>query len=167
MSDAAMVIRPAITADIPVLRELARRIWHAYYPAIITMEQIEFMLGWMYSEEEISRQLSTGTPWDVVENDGAACGFISYELQPDGRVKLHKLYLLPELHGKGMGQRMLAHVMGRARSLGGREVWMQVNKQNHRAVAAYKKAGFHVEKEATFDIGHGFVMDDFLMVRAV
>jgi ribosomal protein S18 acetylase RimI-like enzyme len=39
---------------------------------------------------------------------------------------------------------------------------LQVNKDN-KAVEFYKKVGFHIEKEALFDIGHGFVMDDYIM----
>ena len=44
---------------------------------------------------------------------------------------------------------------------------MQVNKANVRAIAAYKKAGFHIAQEAVFDIGHGFVMDDYLMEKLI
>ena len=58
-------------------------------------------------------------------------------------------------------------VLRRARTLGARDVWMQVNKRNERAIGAYLKAGFRIEKEAAFDIGSGFVMDDYLMVRGV
>ena len=62
---------------------------------------------------------------------------------------------------------MLAHVLQQAVELGGTEVWLQVNKRNTSAVAAYLKAGFHIAQEAMFDIGHGFVMDDYLMARAL
>ena len=55
-----MHIRTATIADIPLLRSLAHEIWHAHYPGIIPVEQIEFMLGWMYSAEEIERQLGSG-----------------------------------------------------------------------------------------------------------
>jgi ribosomal protein S18 acetylase RimI-like enzyme len=162
-----MTIRRATEADIPLLGELAQRIWRECYPGIITAEQIEFMLGWMYGEEEIARQLGAGVPWEIAEEGGEAIGFLSYEMEQDGRVKLHKLYVLPERQRSGFGTQMLAHVMARARDLGAREVWMQVNKNNTQAIAAYKKAGFHIAAEAVFDIGHGFVMDDYLMARAV
>ena len=106
--------------------------------------------------------------WEVLElPKGEAIGFLSLHLEADGRVKLNKLYLLPEFHGKGLARVALERVFELARSLGGRSVWMQVNKRNHRAVAAYRKAGFHVAQEAVFDIGHGFVMDDYLMEKAV
>jgi ribosomal protein S18 acetylase RimI-like enzyme len=62
---------------------------------------------------------------------------------------------------------MLDHICERARELGAHAVWLQVNKRNEPAIAAYLKAGFHIEKEAVFDIGGGFVMDDYLMARTL
>jgi ribosomal protein S18 acetylase RimI-like enzyme len=160
-------IRPATETDIPLLRDLAQRIWRECYPGIITMEQIEFMLGWMYSEEEIRRQIRAGVTWEIVEHEGGAIGFLSFSLEGDGRVKLHKMYLLPARQRGGLGQQLLAHVCERAAALGAREVWMQVNKRNERAIGAYLRAGFRIAEEATFDIGNGFVMDDYLMAKAL
>ena len=163
----AMTLRPANEADIPLLRDLAQRIWRACYPGIIAVEQIEFMLGWMYGEEEIRRQLRDGCTWEIVEDADAAIGFLSFGLEGDGRVKLHKMYLLPNRQRGGIGQQLLAHVCECARALGAQEVWMQVNKRNQPAIGAYLKAGFRIEKEAVFEIGGGFVMDDYLMTRFV
>jgi ribosomal protein S18 acetylase RimI-like enzyme len=162
-----MCIRPATVADIPLIRQLAHEIWHANYPGIISLEQIDFMLGWMYSPAEIESQLQGGVHWELVEKDGAAIGFVSYGLEPDHRVKLHKLYIVNSSQRQGIGRALLDHVMTAAAKLGGSEVWMQVNKKNTKAIAAYKKAGFHVAKEATFDIGHGYIMDDYLMAKPV
>jgi ribosomal protein S18 acetylase RimI-like enzyme len=162
-----MKSRPATETDIPLLRNLAQRIWHECYPGIISAQQIDFMLGWMYGPDEIQAQMRAGVPWEIVEDDGAAVGFLSFSLEPDGRAKLHKMYLLPSHQRRGIGQQLLAHVCDRARALGAREVWLQVNKLNAQAVGAYLKAGFHIEKEAVFDIGHGFVMDDYVMARSV
>ena len=53
-----------------------------------------------------------------------------------------------------------------ARRLGAPAVWLQVNKRNERAIGAYLKAGFEIIGEAVFDIGGGFVMDDYLMAKA-
>jgi hypothetical protein len=44
---------------------------------------------------------------------------------------------------------------------------MQVNKANARAIDAYRKAGFRIAQEAVFDIGHGFIMDDYLMEKHI
>ncbi len=163
-----MHFRSAVASDIPLLRDLAQRIWRACYPAIISTEQIEFMLGWMYSEEQIRKELAQGVTWEVIEDEqGAGIGFLAYCLEPDNRVKLNKLYVLPEIQGKGIGSAALRHIFQSAAKLGARAVWMQVNKANHRAIGAYKKAGFYIAEEAVFDIGNGFVMDDYLMEKAV
>jgi diamine N-acetyltransferase len=122
----------------------------------------------MYSADQIQRELSEGVSWKVLEDDsGAPIGFLSYHLEADARVKLNKLYVLPEIQGKGMGLAALQHVLDSAQALGASSVWMQVNKANHRAVAVYKKAGFRIAKEAVFNIGNGYVMDDYLMEKAV
>jgi ribosomal protein S18 acetylase RimI-like enzyme len=160
-----MHIRPATEADIPLLRDLAQRIWRECYPGIVTHEQIEFMLGWMYSEEEIRRQLTTGVPWEIAELEGASVGYLSWQREDDGRVKISKLYVLPAQQRRGLGRQMLEHICKCARALGAHAVWLQVNKRNERAIGAYLKAGFRIEKEAVFDIGGGFVMDDYLMSR--
>ncbi|MEO6742565.1 MAG: GNAT family N-acetyltransferase [Chthoniobacteraceae bacterium] len=162
-----MQIRAATESDIPVLRELAQRIWRECYPGLITVEQIEFMLGWMYSEEEIRRQLAAGVPWGIAELKGEPVGYLSWQREDDGRVKISKLYVLPQRQRCGLGRQMLEHVCEQSRALGAHAVWLQVNKRNERAIGAYLKACFHIENEAVFDIGGGFVMDDYLMVRAL
>ncbi len=162
-----MNLRPATAADIPLIRTLAHRIWRESYPGIISAEQIEFMLGWMYSAEQLTSEFTACVPWELVEENGEPIGFLSYKLEDDSRVKLNKLYLLPEHQHRGHSRTLLAHVCERARALGAREVWLQVNKRNTRAIAAYVKVGFHIASEAVADIGHGFVMDDYFMVKAV
>lgn len=162
-----MTIRPATESDIPLLRDLAQRIWRECYPGIITPEQIEFMLGWMYAEGKIRDELRAGVTWEVVEEDGTAVGFLSFGREADGRVKLHKMYVLPARQRRGIGQQLLAHVCESARALGATAVWLQVNKRNERAIGAYLKAGFRIEKEAVFDIGGGFVMDDYLLAKPI
>jgi hypothetical protein len=35
---------PARQVDVPTIRRLARLVWHAHYPGIITVAQIDYML---------------------------------------------------------------------------------------------------------------------------
>ena len=162
---AVITIQPATPADIPTLGSLARRIWDEYYPGIITREQIDYMLARMYDATTIRREMAEGVAWDLVRRPTEPVGFISYSFDAaDFRVKLSKLYLLPQLHGCGIGRHMLQHVQATAAQLGAREVWLQVNKRNTRAIRAYQRAGFSVCEAVVSDIGGGFVMDDFIMV---
>ena len=165
---AVFAIVPALTDDIPVLRDLARRIWHEHYPGIITPEQIDYMLARMYDTEVIRREMAEGVMWHLVRHHGEPVGFISCGFDdPARRVKLHKLYLLPRLHGQGLGRRMLDHVKAQAVLRNAREILLHVNKQNTRAIRSYERAGFRVRESLIADIGGGFVMDDFVMVLAL
>ncbi len=162
-----LTFHPASLTDIPTLRSLATRIWSESYADIISREQIAFMLAWMYSAETIGREIAEGVHWEIVRRDDGNAGFLSITFSTGGIAKLHKLYLLPALHGKGLGQEMLERVFALAAERGSREVRLQVNKANVRAQRAYARFGFALVEEAVFDIGGGFVMDDYIYSRAV
>ena len=153
--------------DIPKLRALAEQIWRASYVEMLSPAQMDYMLLWMYSAEKIWQELSLGVHWEIVRLGGEDAGYLALTFEADGIAKLDKLYLLPAHHGRGFGQQMLARAAAIAEKNGAREIRLQVNKGNLRALRAYEKFGFVRIDEAVFDIGGGFVMDDFIMVRKV
>lgn len=159
--------RPATTADIPVLRELAEQVWRVSYATMIPPEQIDYMLEWMYGAGQIAREMEEGVAWELALSDDRPIGFFSLGLEEPARAKLHKLYVLPERQGAGLGQALLARAQALAAARGASEICLQVNKRNTRAIRAYERAGYVVERSAVFDIGQGFVMDDFIMRRAL
>ena len=153
-------------ADIPVLRALAERIWRAAYRELLSPGQIDYMLGWLYSAPMLTRKLAEGVGYEFAQLAGRPVGYLSLSHNSAlHRAELHMLYLLPELHGQGFGQTMLRHALERAGRLGAGEVRLRVNRHNTRAQRAYERAGFQIESELCQDIGGGFVMDDFVMVR--
>lgn len=160
--------RPATRDDIPILRKLADTIWHACYADMLSRGQIEHMLAWMYAAETLERQMERGVAWELaLDAEGAPVGFLSTTHDAaSGRMELNKLYLLPALQGRGNGQAMLQRVLVKAAAAGASEVHLRVNKGNRRAITAYERAGFRIRESLVQDIGGGFVMDDFVMVRA-
>ena len=154
----------ATDADIPTLRSLADTIWHACYPGIITHEQIDYMLGRMFSDEIIRRELASGVRWALTHLDGEPIGFLSCTHDATQQLlKLNKLYLLPAHHGRGYGRAMLDHVKTLAAELHAKCIRLTVNKANARALRAYERAGFRTLDAVVTDIGGGFMMDDFVM----
>ena len=154
-------------ADLPVIARLAEIIWRACYPAIITQAQIDYMLARMYALDVLRDEIrSQGIRYDLLQVDGEPVGFASYGPTAEpGVVKLHKLYLLPELHGRGLGSRLLQHDEHEVRIAGARRLILSVNKRNTKAIAAYRRNGFAVADSVVTDIGDGFVMDDYVMVK--
>ncbi len=162
-------ILPLREEDIPDLVRLARDIWYAHYPSIITVEQIEYMLDQRYRPEVIREQLANRTAWwDKLLLDGAMIAFTSCERgeHPDA-MKLDKVYVRYDLRGRGYGSLLLRHVEERARSLGCTSVYLQVNKNNRSAIDTYLRHGYRVSEAARFDIGRGFIMDDYVMSKAL
>lgn len=154
----------ATPADIALLQALAREIWRAHFPGIISVEQIEYMLDRMYAAETIEREMRAGTCWELIREGAEAVGLLSYSHDPAAaRLKLHKLYVRLDRHGQGFGRAGLDRVMQVASALGAREVSLYVNKKNQKAIRVYERAGFRVAESVTSDIGGGFVMDDYRM----
>jgi len=160
-------IIPAGNEHLPAIAELAGVIWRACYPGIITRTQIDYMLGRMYALDVLSDEIhSQSIRYDQLIVDGRLAGFASYGPTTEpGVTKLHKLYLLPELHGCGLGSRLLQHVEREVRTTGARRLVLSVNKRNAKAIAAYRRNGFAVAESVVMDISNGFVMDDYVMAK--
>ena len=162
-------ILPVLEEDLDELLELARAIWYRHYPGIITVEQIEYMLAQRYGRDVILGQLASGEAWwDKLVRDGSIIAFTSYERgESAADLKLDKLYVSYDLRGRGYGSLLLRHVEQQAAQLQCRRVYLQVNKHNESAIAAYRRNGYEVEHAARFDIGNGFVMDDYIMGKPI
>ncbi len=159
----ALSFRNATQNDVPLIQRLARQIWRAHYPSIISVEQIEYMLPRMYGAEVIAEELrDPNLRYELLFLENEPIGYASYRFELPS-VFLSKLYLNPELHGKGIGHATLAHIEEVARAQGATSIYLFVNKRNEKAIRAYLRSGFSIEQEVVKDIGGGFVMDDYKM----
>jgi GNAT superfamily N-acetyltransferase len=160
-------IVPATEEHLPALAELAGVIWRQHYPGIISRAQIDYMLAKMYSLDTLREDIrSKGIRIERLLVEGRFVGFAAYgPASEPGVMKLHKCYLLSEMHGRGYGSRLLQHCEQEVRKLGTRRFILAVNKHNTKAVAAYQRNGFTVAESVITDFGEGFVMDDYIMAK--
>jgi ribosomal protein S18 acetylase RimI-like enzyme len=163
-----MHIRLAQPDELHILENLARQIWPATYSGIISPEQISFMLDWMYSFETLRQQQAQAHEFYILSSTGTDIGFLAIEwvqntqLNKNRELKINKLYVLHEFQGKGIGRALVKKATERANETNCQAIFLQVNKANS-AKNFYLNLGFLVREEAVFDIGNGFVMDDYIM----
>ena len=161
-----MKLIEATVKDIPLIQDLAKRSWENAYADILSVEQMEYMLAEMYSETEITNHFQNPYYHYYLiqdENNSSFEGFIGYEHHyEDQTTKLHRIYLVPESKGKGFGKEALQFLNLKVAENGDERIILNVNKYNA-ARNFYESQGYNVFGEGAFDIGKGFIMDDFLM----
>lgn len=163
-----MEIRKAQRHELNILEKLARAIWPSTYSDIISAAQIEFMLSWMYSEQTLLTQFDQGHEFYILSVQNTDLGFLALEWissATDNKqhiLKINKLYILSQQQNKGFGKALIQKAIQRASETNVSEIILQVNKAN-KAKDFYIHLGFQIKEEAIFDIGNGFVMDDYIM----
>ena len=161
------MFRKAAADDIPLIQDLARRIWSEAYRGMLSTQQIAYMLEMMYSADVIAREVGKGIAWELILDRGRPCGFLSYHPAAHHRVKLSKIYIEQDSRGKAIAEEAIMRVVKYAADTGMTSVFLTVNRHNKRAVRAYEKNGFLITDSVVTAIGGGFVMDDYIMTRAV
>lgn len=158
-----MIIK-ATEKDIPTIQNLAKESWNSAYANILEQVQIDYMLGLMYSESTLKTHFENPNyNYYLINEDEVFLGFIGFEFHSESETtKLHRIYFLKEAQGKGLGKKALEFVKTETKKSGDKRLTLTVNKNNN-AKSFYESQGFQVYDEAIFDIGNGYVMDDYLM----
>jgi ribosomal protein S18 acetylase RimI-like enzyme len=162
-------VAPVAVADVDRLCALAAEIWRHHYADIISTAQIEYMLKQRYNPQVLGEELRRNDMWwdQLLVNDrmtGFACCFLTGNA---GEMKLDKLYVHHDHQRKGYGAMLLEHALGVAHEHDCATLMLAVNKYNRNAIAAYKKYGFRIAESVVKDIGGGFVMDDYIMIKSL
>lgn len=155
----------ASVIDIATIQDIARKTWPVAFDGILSHDQIEYMLEWMYNREKLTEAISIEKQQFFLELNAydKPIGFAGVQFPIESNVaKLHKIYLLPSYHGIGAGAHLLRNVMHWSKSQGARKLRLNVNRFN-KAKQFYEKFGFQVIQEEDIEIGNGFLMEDFVM----
>jgi diamine N-acetyltransferase len=153
----------AAKEDAEMIALLAEKIWRKYYADIITSGQIEYMLREMYSVDSLKKQMEEGHIFTIIHFNNLPIGYISISSQDNKKYFLHKFYIATELQAKGFGTKLLYNVISSLKNA--EAVELTVNRKNYKAINFYFKNDFVIKDVADFDIGEGFFMNDFIMVR--
>ncbi len=166
-----MEILKIITADtshIPLIRELTMQVWPQTYIPIIGEGQVSYMLEQFYSPEALEKQIDELRHRFIIGYLGdTPVAFASSSEVAPGVFKLHKLYILPGMQGKGIGRAMADNIAANARSMGAISLRLNVNIHNHAAKSFYERYGFRHLRDEDINIGSGYFMNDHVLQIAL
>lgn len=160
-----LTVRPATVADIGLIRQVAAVAFPATYRSLLSSEQLDYMMEWMYSEESLRRQMEVdGHTFYLAEQAGRPCGYVSVQQESADVFHLQKIYVLPASQRGGIGQTLFRTALAHVRRLhpGPCRVELNVNRHNP-ALGFYEHMGMRRLRAGDFPIGHGYFMTDYIM----
>ncbi len=154
--------------DIESIYILATEIWREHFTKIIGKEQVEYMLDKFQSQKAIRNQIETGYDYFILLYKNELIGYLSIFNDVNNKeTNISKIYIKKAYRRLGIATEALEFVKQLSISLGFKRLWMVVNRRNDSAINAYKKMGFMITGKEVKDIGNGFVMDDYRMVKEI
>lgn len=152
--------------DLEQVTKLAHRIWPSTFKDILSEDQLNFMLNWMYDLKQLEMQYNNGHLFFLAKENEECIGFMGLEphFPEEGILRIHKFYLLQEYQGKSIGKWMLNQAEKWAVDNKMHALHLNVNRYNS-AVEFYKKTGFEIILTEDIDIGQGYYMNDYVMLK--
>lgn len=166
MSIPSVTFAPAELADVEAIGAMADSISRRHYlPDVLSEAELACFGPLAYAPGVLGAQMQAGVRFEWIVLEGRRVGFLAYAERDGGeRLNLGKLYLDPSCHGQGIGQVALRRVQAIARQQGVREVYLYVFRKNRRAIRAYLRAGFIIDRAEMTPCDNGFCFDDYVMV---
>ena len=158
-------IHEAQLPDLEIIQELAYEIWPLYYTNIISMDQIEYMLGILYNVDALKDQMEKGQRFFLVKENETSVGFIGMTFHQNKGLKIDKLYLKEECRGKGYGRQLIDFVVSEGKKTPTNFLFLNVNRFNE-SLAFYKKNGFEIVENLDIPFGP-FWLNDFIMKKPI
>jgi ribosomal protein S18 acetylase RimI-like enzyme len=151
------------------IRKIAEKTWPVAYGHILSNEQLRYMLDRFYSLASMQEQAEINQHRFLLAlHANEAIGFASFSAIPNvhHRFRLHKLYILPEHQGIGLGKRILDQIVELIKASHAVSLELNVNRYNN-AKHFYEKMGFQIVREEDIDIGQGYFMNDYVMEKII
>lgn len=164
-----MKITIATPDQLSIVKDLAYTIWPTAYGEILSKKQLNFMLDKFYHLDWLKNQMfNHNQVFLLIEENKGYLGFCAYELNcgNSNNTKLHKLYVLPQTQGKGIGKALLSEVEKIALENHNDGVFLNVNRYN-KAQEFYKHQGYIISETIDIEIGNGYLMEDFVMKKSL
>jgi GNAT superfamily N-acetyltransferase len=159
-------ILSAKSADLSTIKDLAYRIWPATYGVILSEKQLAYMLDLFYNEKALQQNIDENHNFILIQENNVIVGFADYEshYKNESTSRIHKIYVLPEMQGKGLGKILIQYIERKALESNDIKLSLNVNRFN-KAKDFYESQGFKVAFEEDVELDFGYLMEDYRMEK--
>jgi diamine N-acetyltransferase len=163
-----ITISEALPNEFNIIQYVAYTTWPVCYGEILSKIQVNYMLDRFYTLEALNKNAAEGQNFLLIRENDAPLGFASYEHDYKNRnvTRIHKIYILPDTQGKGLGKMLIQKMQELAEKNGSESLSLNVNRYNP-ARSFYRKLGFEIIAEEDIPIGDGWLMEDYVMEKAL
>lgn len=158
----------ATVSDLKTITEIAHKTWPLTYGEILSPAQLEYMLDAFYSDEALRENIANGHEFILAKENDICLGFASFEHhhKNGNTTKIHKIYILPETQGKGIGKLLIDSITQLAQENQSQILLLNVNRFN-KALTFYQKLGFEIVEEIDIELEYGYLMEDYVMEKKI
>jgi len=164
-----ITISEAVKSDIKTIQDIVYTTWPITYGKILSEEQLKYMLDLFYSDDALTAQFDGKEQlFYLIREYESVLGFIGIEhqYQKENKTKIHKIYILPETQGKGIGRITIDAIEKLALENNSASLLLNVNRFNT-ALHFYERIGFTIVDEVNIEIGKGYLMEDYIMEKEI
>jgi len=153
--DKRLTLRPATNADSAAIRELVFGVL-ADYGLEPDLDGTDVDLNDIEANYN-----GRGVVFEVLmDSTGSILGTVGLFPMDEATIELRKMYFAREIRGRGLGKKLLARMIDKARNLGYLRVYLETASVLKQAVHIYEQAGFRpVDVKHTPRCDQGYVLE--------
>lgn len=156
--------------QIDTLCAIAQTVWHETFDPLLPPGQTDYMIDKFQSDHAIKDQLAhQNYRYYLAKLNGEYAGFVGFAPHYQGQEEMYlsKVYLLSQFRHQGVVKAMFDLVEQETKKEELSKIRLTVNKKNTHAASVYEHYGYKTVEAVESDIGGGYVMDDYVMVKQV
>jgi ribosomal protein S18 acetylase RimI-like enzyme len=169
-----LTIKRAVASDVALLRELSITTFTDTYVAHNTPENMQMYTEKYFNTQTLLQELNSNENFFFIAMlDSVPAGYVKLRipfeqhasLKDKKSVELERIYVKKNLHGTGLGYKLIQHGIEFAGSEGYDVLWLGVWNQNEKAIRFYEKCGFEIFGEHEFILGTEKQVDYLMKIK--
>jgi len=166
-------IRKVTANDIHQLQKISRQTFYEAFSKENTKEDMAKYLEEVFSLERLTAEFNNKNSefyFAVLDHDTIGYLKLNYgqsqtELKEGTGLEIERIYILPDFHGKRVGQLLYEKAIEIAKKLNAEYIWLGVWEKNLKAIRFYKKNGFVEFDKHIFMLGNDKQTDIMMKLK--